>query len=372
MMRPLAVVLGLLGAAATLAAGAPPDGILPSAPQGSGFEQARIARDFVFPRDHGPHPAFRHEWWYLTGHLATAAGERFGFELTFFRIALARAAASPAPAVRSHWRAHEIYVAHFAVTDIDRGRFRSSERYARSALALAGAEASPLHVWVGDWSLATSGGIWKIQAAQEGYELRLAMTPEVAPVANGDHGLSQKSGAPADASYYYSIPRLAVHGELLRSGQPLDVDGHAWLDREWGSGALAADEAGWDWFALQLADGSELMFYSLRHRDGHEDAHSAGTWIAADGQVRALTSADAQIKVQGFWTSPRGGRYPAAWRVTVPAMALDVELTPLLADQELNAKPRYWEGAVVVKGTHERRPIAGEGYVELVGYALPR
>jgi predicted secreted hydrolase len=369
MIRPLAVLAGLLGAAATLAAGAPPDGILPSAREGTGFEQALIPRDFVFPRDHGPHPSFRHEWWYLTGHLATAAGERFGFELTFFRVALARNAVSPAPAPQSSWRAHEIYVAHFAVTDIDRGRFRSCARYARSALGLAGAQASPFNVWVGDWSLAESAGGWKIHAAQEGYELHLAMVPEFAPVANGDRGLSQKSGTPADASYYYSIPRLAVHGDLVRDGQRLSVDGHAWLDREWGSGALASDEAGWDWFALQLGDGSELMFYSLRRRDGHEDVHSAGTWIAADGQVQALTSADAQIKVQRFWTSPRGGRYPAAWRITVPAKALDVELTPLLADQELNAEPRYWEGAVAIKGSHERRPVLGEGYVELVGYA---
>lgn len=365
------MLLVLICCALTAAAAAPPGGILPLAADSAGFEQALFARDFEFPRDHGPHPTFRHEWWYLTGHLAADSGERFGFELTFFRVALAHPDANPPGPGASAWRAREIYVAHFALTDIKRRQFHSTERYARAALGLAGAQASPLRVWLGDWLLHASGDSWQIQAVDAGYRLNLAMNPERPPVANGERGLSQKSDAPADASYYYSIPLLAVHGLLVRDGQSLSVTGHAWLDREWGSGALGADEAGWDWFACQLSDGSELMFYSLRRRDGSEDAHSAGTWVAADGRVRALSGADVKINVQSYWTSPRGGRYPARWQVSVPALALTVELHPVLADQELQVRPRYWEGAVDIAGRRDQHAVSGDGYVELVGYARP-
>jgi predicted secreted hydrolase len=163
-----------------------------------------------------------------------------------------------------------------------------------------------------------------------------------------------------------------VHGRLLRDGVPLEVQGLAWLDREWGSGALGASETGWDWFALQLDDGSTLMFYALRDRDGARDPHSAGTWVASSGAVRALSSPEVQIEVTDHWTDAAGVRYPAAWRVRVPALALDLAVHPVLADQELEVRPRYYEGAVDASGGgsgHERR---GRGYVELVGYAGER
>jgi predicted secreted hydrolase len=369
MMRARATVLALLaGAVAATAAAAA--GVLPFDNADAAFEQALTPREFEFPRDHGAHPTFAHEWWYLTGRLAAPSGERFGFELTFFRVGLARSATAAA-ADASHWRAQQMYVAHFAVTDIERGQFHFQERSARDALGLAGAAADPLRVWVDDWSLALGGARWQIQAAMPGYALDVQMTAELAAVLNGDRGLSQKSSAAGDASYYYSIPRLAVRGQLVRDGQALNVSGSAWLDREWGSGGLGADGAGWDWFALQLADGSELMFYSLRRRDGRRDAHSAGTWVAPDGAVRALGSADVAIGVQGYWVSPRGGRYPARWRLEVPALGLAVDLRPVLADQELDGPPRYWEGAVDVAGRTGGRNITGSGYVELVGYARP-
>jgi predicted secreted hydrolase len=368
-MRRAALMLAVIGAAAALADTRPPEGILPFASGAAGFEQARSARAFEFPRDQGPHPGFQHEWWYLTGHLAGVHGERFGFELTFFRVALTPPQSSERQAGTSSWRARQIYGAHFAVTDIKRGRFRASARYARDALGLAGAEASPLHVWLGDWSVSAAGDAWQLHAADASGALELAMTAEVPAVANGEGGLSQKSDAASDASYYYSIPRLAVRGELRRDGQPLSVAGHAWLDREWGSGGLGADEAGWDWFAFQLSDGSEFMFYSLRRRDGRQDGHSAGTWVAADGHARALGSAEVEIKVHSYWMSPRGGRYPARWTVSVPALSLSVNVHPVLADQELQVQPRYWEGAVDIAGTRNQLAIAGEGYVELVGYA---
>jgi predicted secreted hydrolase len=367
-MRISAIVNMLLGAAVASALAANAGGVLPWDIADSGFEQARAPREFVFPRDHGPHPSFAHEWWYLTGHLEAPSGERFGFELTFFRLGLAAAASEPASGA-SRWRARQMFVAHFALTEIGRQQFHSVERYARDALALSGAQSDPPRVWLDDWSLELSGATWQLKAQQPGYALELAMTPVLAPVLNGNAGLSQKSDNPADASYYYSVPRLSVSGRLVRNAESVALRGTAWLDREWGSGALGADEAGWDWFALQFADGSDLMFYALRRRDGTRDAHSAGTWVDANGHARTLLSGDVRISVLKSWESPRGGRYPARWRIEIASLGLAVGLRPLVANQELSGRPRYWEGAVEVAGERREQPVTGEGYVELVGYA---
>lgn len=357
---------------------------------GEGFAQVLRPRTFEFPRDHGAHPDYRQEWWYFTGNLDAANGERFGFELTFFRFALAPlpkgaptappgSASSvpvelaPVAAVggASRWRAREIYMAHFAITDIARGQFRFSQKLSRGAVSLAGAEMPPLHVWVDDWSLAAvapDDTRWRLHAAENGYELTLDARALLQPVLNGEQGFSRKSNEPGAASYYYSIPRVAVQGRLLRNGRPLDVHGLAWVDREWGSGPL---DRGWDWFALQLGDGSSLMFYALRSDDGRRDPNSAGTWTSPTGQARGLSSDEVQIEVLDHWTNPRGDRYPSHWRVRVPSVGIDVEVRPALQNQELTASTRYWEGAVDVtaaSGAVGQKPD-GRGYVELVGYA---
>jgi predicted secreted hydrolase len=352
-----------------------------------GFAQALSVRPFVFPRDHGPHPAFRQEWWYVTGNLDAADGERFGFELTIFRFALlppavppptSVAAASAAP-VASAWRTREVYMAHFAVTDVARRRFRFAQKLERAALGLAGASTDPLHVWVDDWSLgdgeAAAGPAathWRLHAAQQGYAIELELVPQTSPVLNGEDGLSRKADEPSAASYYYSIPRLDVRGRMLREGRALAVRGTAWLDREWGSGDLGAQQSGWDWFALQLNDGSAFMFYALRRRDGHRDTHSAGTWLADSGETRALADADVAITVTREWRNARGDRYPAGWHIRVPSLALDLTVRPVLPDQELGTSPRYWEGAVDVSGQRAAHDVSGRGYVELVGYAAER
>jgi len=345
-----------------------------------GFDLARESRAFEFPRDHGPHPTFRHEWWYVTGHLDARSGEHFGFELTFFRFALAPPSSADAAgraAPTSAWRTRQIYMAHFAITDLERREFHASERLARDALGMSGAQASPFRVWLDDWFLGTppndtgpsGSSYWQLTAADPHYSLDLQLRTITPPVLNGDAGLSRKSDEPGAASYYYSMPRLAAAGRLQRDGKTFDLDGLAWLDREWGSGALSASQQGWDWFALQLDDGSTLMFYALRTRTGERDSHSAGTWFAPDGTTHALGNDDVQIDVSDHWQSPRGGRYPARWRLRVKSLALDVEIQPRLADQELDTSTRYWEGAATVAGTRGRARIAGRAYVELVGYA---
>jgi predicted secreted hydrolase len=335
-----------------------------------GFARALAPRVFRFPEDHGGHPDFRHEWWYLTGNLDDPAGERFGFELTIFRFALAPPSVEPAGG--SAWRTRQVYMAHFALTDVARGRFTWSERFARGALGLAGAGGEPLRVWLEDWSIEQAAGDplrWRLHAAHEAVALDLELDLRAPRVLNGEQGLSRKSASGGAASYYYSMPRLPARGRLVRDGSPREVSGLAWLDREWGSGGLDASQEGWDWFALQLDGGGALMLYALRLRGGGLDPMSGGTWLAPDGSTRTLGAADYRIDVLDRWESPRGGRYPARWRVRAAPLALDLEVQPVLADQELGAAPRYWEGAVDVSGTRADARVGGRGYVELVGYA---
>ena len=332
----------------------------------SGFERAVQPRRFEFPADHGPHPGFRHEWWYVTGNLDSDHGERFGFELTFFRVALAPPA-NAQPAGDSAWRTTQLYSAHFALTDKARGHFEFAQRSSRAALGLAGAEADPFAVWLGDWHLqASANGRWQLSAHANGYQLTLDAELLESPVANGEQGLSRKSAEAA--SYYYSIPRMAVRGRVVREGSSSAVSGFAWLDREWGSGALAARQQGWDWFALQLDDGSTLMFYMLRRHDGSRDSYSAGTWVDSSGQQLALSDQDVELAITDRWRSPSGVSYPAAWQLRVPRLQLVAAVRPILAKQELLTRPRYWEGAVDVRAERGGRAVGGRGYVELVGY----
>ncbi len=331
------------------------------------YARAYEPRRFVFPADHGPHPDYRNEWWYVTGNLDSDDGRRFGFELTIFRFALDPVA----PGSGSSWATNQVYIAHFAVTDADGRRFYAAERYSRGAAGLAGAEADPFRVWIDDWQIASADtdGRWRLAARDAEFAVDLELEPLKAPVLNGDDGLSQKSVEAGNASYYYSMTRLATRGSLRVADTTFDVTGLSWLDREWSSSALGRDQQGWDWFALQLDDGSELMFYQLRRDDGSRDVHSGGTWTAADGQARKLAADDVDIEVLGSWQSPDGGAYPSGWRLGVTELGLTLEVEPVLADQELLTLVRYWEGAVDVRGTRDDRTLAGRGYVELTGYA---
>lgn len=334
-----------------------------------GFAKATEARQFVFPEDHGPHPEFRNEWWYMTGNLDAVDGRRFGFELTIFRFALT----PEMPAVDSDWRTNQVYIAHFAVTDADGERFYVAERFSRGALGLAGAEASPFRVWIDNWEIASARGVesdqWTLQAADEEFALDLELVAEKRPVLNGVDGLSQKSAEPGNASYYYSITRWQSDGNLRIGDDEFVVSGLSWLDREWSSSALGADQVGWDWFALQLSDGSELMFYNLRKTDESQDVHSAGTWISAEGHAQHINREGVSISVSDTWESPQGGVYPSAWNLSLPEYELSLRVAPVMENQELITTVRYWEGAVDVTGERNGTDISGRGYIELTGYA---
>ncbi len=334
----------------------------------AGFARATAPRAFTFPADHGPHPEYKTEWWYYTGNLETGDGRHFGYQLTFFRIALA-----PEPLARdSHWATHQIYMAHFALSDVAGQRFYSFERFARAALGLAGATAEPFRVWLEHWSAAgldANALPMRLQADGGEIAIDLTLTRAKPVILQGDEGLSRKSAEPGNASYYYSLTRLPTTGRLRVGDKTLAVAGTSWLDREWSTSALGPDQVGWDWFSLQLDDGRELMFYRLRRRDGSADPMSSGTWVEPDGTARRLNLGQIVLEELDSWQSPRSGTtYPSRWRLEIPGDKLMLQIEPYLADQELQTSLRYWEGAVKVRGSRGAQRITGHGYVELTGY----
>jgi len=333
-----------------------------------GYARALEPREFRFPADHGPHPDFRTEWWYYTGNLETAEGRRFGFQLTFFRSALA----PEMPARESAWATRQAWLAHFTLTDVQSGTFRSFERWSRGALGLAGAQAEPFRVSLKNWTAEAVGGQappMHLAASEDGVGIDLVLQQGKPPVLQGERGLSRKSAEPGNASYYYSLPRMPASGTVYVGTESFAVTGLAWMDREWSTSSLGKDQVGWDWFSLQLSDGWDVMLYRLRKKDGTADPASSGTLIGPSGETRPLNLADFTIEDVGEWRSPRSGaRYPERWRLRIPSEDLDLEVRPLLADQELDVSFRYWEGAVGLEGTRRGRPVQGRGYVELTGY----
>jgi predicted secreted hydrolase len=341
----------------------------------AGFARVLGPRPFTFPDDHGPHPEFRTEWWYFTGNLDGAGGRRFGYQLTIFR----NATAPVTPESPSAWATNQVYMAHFAVTDGATPRFHAFERFARGAVGLAGAQIQPFRVWHEDWEIRAAHitgpgdptGLFplRLQARQDGIAIELDVMAGKPIVLQGDAGYSRKGPQPGDASHYYSFTRLPTTGRVTIDGLTLDVTGLSWLDREWSTSALGEDQEGWDWFALQLDDNTELMLYMLRLRDGTPDVFSRGVFVHGNGDATHFPAADLTLEVTRHWPSPRGGHYPAGWRLTVPGLDLLLEIAPIMADQEHDAYVRYWEGAVDVRGRRAGRPVEGRGYVELTGYA---
>jgi predicted secreted hydrolase len=328
---------------------------------------------YRFPRDHAAHPGFQTEWWYYTGHVRAPEGAVYGFELTFFRVGIR----PPSPPVsggrggesRSAWALHDVYFAHFALTDPARGRFRATDVISRGALDMAGARTDRYHVWIDDWLARLDGQTHELRADHPEWALDLRLRAAKPPVIHGFGGVSQKAAGRGRASHYYSLTRMQGSGRLRVGEKWLPVEALAWMDHEWGSNQLAPDQVGWDWFSIQLDDGRELMLYRMRRRDGSADPVSSGTLIEASGRARPLRLAEFRLAATEEWRSRRtGGRYPSGWQIQVPGAKLDLTLTPTLREQELvtrgSSGVAYWEGAVRVSGSAN-----GVGYVELTGYA---
>lgn len=347
----------------------------------SDFTQATEPDAVQFPRDLGPHPDYQTEWWYYTGNLQTDEGRQFGYQLTFFRRALAAegtgdnsgATRSPGAgdSAPSDWRTNQVYMAHFTVSDIGADEFYTAERFSRGAAGLAGAQATPYRVWLEDWSARRSAsGHVQLQARTEDVSLDLTLRETLPPVLHGDGGLSQKGPEPGNASYYYSIVQQVSSGTISVEGQSFDVSGLSWKDHEYSTSALTSGAIGWDWFSLQMENGAALMFFQIRREDGTLQAQSSGTFVYPDGRTRHLSLAEWSLQVTDTWTSPHSGAtYPAGWRIEIAALDLSLEGEALMADQELNVSTTYWEGAVQFDGTWRGEPISATGYIEMTGYA---
>lgn len=327
---------------------------------------------YQFPRDHFNHPDYQTEWWYYTGNVKTRDGRRFGFELTFFRQAITRD-----PAKSGVWDLRDLYFAHLALSDLERGSFYHTERSNRSGPGIAGVRAEDGRIWNGNWEILWNGNDQKLRAIDDHFALRLDLRPEKPPVIHGENGVSQKGGDPGEASHYISLTRLDASGSIEVNGQSSDVAGLAWMDHEFFTHFLEPQQVGWDWLSIQLNDRTELMLFHLRRKDGTIDSHSAGTYVDADGRATNLKESDFSLSAAaGAWTSPiTKATYPVHWKIAVPHMGIDLEATTPLPSQELNRSgefgPTYWEGAITLSGIRGGKPLAGVGYLEMTGYDRP-
>lgn len=337
-----------------------------------GYARADRPRTFEFPADHGAHPAYRSEWWYLTAVLNGPDGADYGMQFTLFRQAL-----RPEPTGAGPWHTAQAYLAHLAVTDVAGGEHLHAQRFARGHPALAGVEAAPFAAWLEDWRLGeTASSPWTLDLAAQDTELgvNLTMRQTQAFVLQGDAGLSHKG--PGQASYYYSLPRLEMSGTVSIRGREVPVTGLGWLDREWSTSVLGDNLSGWNWFALQLDDGSSVMAFSLTRKDGTRDPFDHGLFIGPEGRwQQTLNADDYRLEPVRFWQADDGSRWPVSWQLTfatAPTGRDDLagqtwHIEALLDDQLMSVGLVYWEGIVGVRDA-AGAPL-GRGYMELTGYA---
>jgi len=339
---------------------------------GADWKTAVPGWQYEFPRDHHAHRDFKTEWWYFTGNLFDDEGDRFGYELTFFRQGI-RPQAERQPNV-SRFVVDDLKFAHFAITDVSKNRFRFEQKTSRGAFGEAGFGDGKRLAWIDNWTLASNGDdAFDLVATSPEVTIHLHLRATKPPVVHGENGVSVKASASGHASHYYSIPRLETTGEFFANGKSHPFRGESWFDHEWATGQLAEDQAGWDWISLQWEDRTELMLYQMRLKNGQPDSSSSGTWIAADGVATHLRSTDFKMTPIAFWKSKaNGAQYPIAWRVTLPERRIEFVVRAAVENQELVLGPiTYWEGAIDAEGTRDGKSIKGRGYLELTGYAGP-
>lgn len=333
----------------------PPEGFAGMGSRVEGYTPVTPGRHFAFPADHAPHPGFRIEWWYITANLQDAQGQRFGVQWTLFRNALQPGTEA------SGWQSSTLWMGHAAVTSAN--VHHAAQRLARGGVGQAGVQLAPFEAWIDDWSMTSRASEpmrdLHLQAKDQAFAYQLQLRSERPMVLQGDQGYSRKSEA-GQASYYYSQPFFTVSGELQIDGQRHTVNGRAWLDREWSSQPLTADQQGWDWFSLHLQDGTRLMLYRIRHRQG--PAYLTGTWIDPDGTAQPL--GPEALRMQPLEQSEVAGRrLPTRWAIEIPGKGLRVTTTALNAQAWMDLDVPYWEGPVEVSGSQ-----SGEGYLEMTGY----
>lgn len=325
------------------------------------YAQVTPGKRFIFPEDHGPHDGYRIEWWYITANLTGPNGQPFGVQWTLFRNALPRTA--QAMADNTGWANRNLWMGHAAVTSAD--RHYAAERYARGGIEQAGVTLKPFAAWIDDWSLASRASDEKpladmqlnAQGPHFGYQLHLTSTRPL--VLQGNGGFSQKSEA-GQASYYYSQPFFDASGQVTLDGTTYKVSGSAWLDREWSSQPLTANQTGWDWFSIHLNSGAQVMLYRMRQRQGAP--YLTGTWINADGTTEPLAPNGITL-VPISTTRVEGRDMPTHWSISIPSKGLNVSVQALNPNAWMALRIPYWEGPVTLSGTH-----SGVGYLEMTGY----
>lgn len=340
-----------------------------------GYARAVGPKDLDFPADYGAHPEYRTEWWYFTGNLLSADDRRFGYEMTIFRNAL-----TPMDSLEStsDWSTNELYMGHFSLADPETGTFHAFERFARGAADLAGAESPPFNVWLEDWTMTSTSDSpddlfpLRLQAEEDGVGIDLMLEASKPMVLQGDRGWDPKGAGNGNASYYFSFTRIETTGTVTLGEEVLPVAGSSWKDHEWSTSALGEDEVGWDWFALQLDDGRDIMFYQLRRADGSQSPFTGGALVEVDGSHRYIVRGEVDLQVEDEWESPVSGAvYPSGWTLSMPGEDLTLRITPVMPNQELNVSVRYFEGAVDIAGTSGGESVGGVGYVEMTGYDRP-
>jgi len=359
--RTVAGGLALLGLRADTALAQGFAGLAESA---RGYAQVVPGRHFSFPADHGAHPDYRIEWWYVTANLVDARGTPYGTQWTLFRQALSSQGLSPDGANES-WANQQIWMAHAALTRAD--THRTSETFARGGVGQAGVEADPFQAWIDSWAMrgvesmdAMTVSPLDLNAAGADFSYALRLESDRPLVLQGEAGYSRKSER-EQASYYYSQPFFAVTGNLTIDGSKVEVSGQAWMDREWSSQPLAADQTGWDWFALHFDAGEKLMLYRMRERSGKN--YLSGNWILRDGGTRQLAAADIVVQPKQP-IDIDGHKLPVEWHIAIPSVAVEVDCVPLNPKAWMGTTSfPYWEGPINFHGTH-----TGVGYLELTGY----
>jgi predicted secreted hydrolase len=331
----------------------------------------------TFPEDHSAHPGYRIEWWYYTGNLRAESGDRYGFQLTFFRNQISPTGdVQDWPRPPSAWRTQQIFAGHAAVSDLNKKTHRYAEQMARATLAMAGVnhQASETTVFIKDWSATIGANSHTLKAQAADFAFNLRLQPAKPPVLHGQGGYSRKGSTAERASCYYSLTRLKTKGMLKIDGKSVAVEGLSWMDHEYSTASLEAGIVGWDWFSLQLSDQTELMLYLLRDQNGQINPASSGTFIDRSGVPQHLTSEDFSVIALKQWKSSRSGAvYPVAWHLKIDPLGIELNVAASLTDQEMVTTAStgviYWEGSVTASGTAAKQPVAAEGYAELTGYA---
>ena len=333
------------------------------------FATATPGYHYAFPHDHFNHENYQTEWWYYTGNVVNTEGQHFGYELTFFRQATNREKEKS-----KTWDMQDLYLAHLALSDIAGGKFYHTERLNREGPEIAGASEAQQKVWNGNWQVRWNKDDQQLQAVDQAFTLNLHLHPEKPPVIQGENGVSQKSAGVGHASHYISLTRLTTSGKIQLQGKTFEVSGLTWMDHEFFTMPLNSSTQGWDWLAIQLNDGTELMLYHFRRKDGLLDAFSSGTYVDGAGKTTHLRPSDFTLEPgSDQWKSPETGAvYPTSWKIQIPQLAISLEARTRLPSQELTTQsklaPSYWEGAITLTGNRNFQAISGVGYLELTGY----